>query len=138
VTSHAATPRAKIKSEYPKPCLNSAITNATGVAKLMGVKAVPTVRGKRNMPTTVRTPKIARAPPSPELKSDSPEVSTVHAAPIYENRRPSPAINPIMASTSLTLVSDVLTVAIELQEEQGSTRLIQRSFLSPLSPSLGT
>ena len=62
VTSQAPTPRARIKSEYPKPCLNSAITKAIGVAKLIGVNAVPTVLGNRNMPTTVSIPNIANAP----------------------------------------------------------------------------
>jgi hypothetical protein len=96
VTAQAPTPKARMKSEYPNPCLNNAIKNATGVAKLIGVKAVPTVRGNRKIPTSVRTPRIAKAPPRPELKSEPSEVSTVQAAPRYEKSKPKPAMNPII------------------------------------------
>jgi hypothetical protein len=96
VTSHAPTPTANINNEYPKPLRNKAIKNAIGVAKLIGVNAVPTVRGKRKIPTSVRTPRIAKAPPIPELKSEPSEVSTVQAAPRYENSKPKPAMNPII------------------------------------------
>jgi hypothetical protein len=88
-----------MNSEYLKPCRNNAIKNAIGVAKLIGVNAVPTVRGKRKIPTTVRIPNIAKAPPKPELKSEPSEVSTDHAAPRYEKSRPNPAINPIILSS---------------------------------------
>jgi len=81
VTSHAPTPTAKIKSEYPNPCLKSAIKKAIGVAKLIGVNAVPTVLGNKKIPTIVTTPRIAKAPPTPELNSELSEVSTDHAAP---------------------------------------------------------
>jgi hypothetical protein len=81
VTNHAPTPTARMKSEYPKPCLNKAIKKAIGVAKLIGVNAVPTVRGNRKMPTIVSTPRIAKAPPKPELNREPSEVSTVQAAP---------------------------------------------------------
>jgi hypothetical protein len=96
VTAHAPIPIARMNSEYPNPCLNNAIKNATGVAKLIGVKAVPTVRGNRKIPTSVTTPRIAKAPPRPELKSEPSEVSTVQAAPRYENSKPKPIMNPIM------------------------------------------
>jgi hypothetical protein len=96
VTAHAPTPTARMNSEYPNPCLNNAIKNATGVAKLIGVKAVPTVLGNRKIPTNVKTPRIANAPPRPELNSDPSEVSTVQAAPRYENSKPKPTMNPIM------------------------------------------
>ncbi len=95
VTAHAPIPTARMNSEYPSPCLKSAIRKAMGVAKLIGVKAVPTVLGNKKIPTKVRIPRIVNAPPSPELKSESREVSTDQAAPRYENNKPSPAINPI-------------------------------------------
>ena len=97
VTAHAPIPIARMNSEYPNPCLNNAIKNATGVAKLIGVKAVPIVRGNKKIPTSVTIPRIANAPPIPELNRDPSDVSTVHAAPKYEKSKPKPAIKPIMS-----------------------------------------
>lgn len=82
--------------------------NAIGVAKLIGVKAVPTVLGNRNIPMTARTPRIPIAPPIPELKRELSELSTVHAAPKYEKRSPSPAISPINVN-SVSFHSSYLT-----------------------------
>jgi hypothetical protein len=95
VTESAARPAIKMKNEYEKPCLMSAITNAIGVDVPIGVKAIPTVRGKRKMPTKVRTPKDTRRLTRPEPKNELSSLVFVQAAPKYENRRPIPAINPI-------------------------------------------
>lgn len=54
---------------------------ARGVAKLIGVNAIPIVLGNRNIPITAKTARITNAPPIPELKRDPSEVSTVQAAP---------------------------------------------------------
>ena len=99
VTSQAPTPTAKINNEYPNPCRNRAIKKAIGVAKLIGVKAVPTVRGKRKIPTIARIPRIIKAPPIPELKREPSVESIVHAAPRYEISNPIPARKPIIIST---------------------------------------
>ena len=72
---------------------------AIGVAKLIGVKAIPIVRGNRNIPTTAMIARITNAPPIPELKRDPSEVSTVQAAPKYENNKLIPAKNPIISIT---------------------------------------
>jgi hypothetical protein len=85
--------------EYPRPFRNSAIRKAIGVAKLIGVKAVPTVRGNRKIPIRVRIPRMANAPPIPELKREFSALSTVHAAPKYEKSNPKPAMNPITLAT---------------------------------------
>ena len=87
--------------------------NATGVAKLIGVNAVPTVRGNRKIPINVNAPRINSAVPRPLENNESSEVSTDQAAPKYENKRPIPAKNPIMAC------SPSFCIHFRLQRDQG-------------------
>jgi hypothetical protein len=67
----------------------------------MGVKAIPTVLGNKKIPMRATTPKIAKAPPIPELNRDPSEVSIVQAAPKYENKSPKPAMMPIIKFPTL-------------------------------------
>ena len=50
VIAHASIPIARMNNEYAKVFLNNAIKYAIGVANLLGVKAVSTVRRNKKIP----------------------------------------------------------------------------------------
>ena len=66
VTAHAPIPITRVNNEYAKVFLNNAIKYAIGVAKLIGVKAVSTVRGNKKISNQVRTPGLQKRLQSPQ------------------------------------------------------------------------